>query len=152
MQSSPHLLPPLVVAHVAGGVEQQPVGAGQRSDVTELDTGGPIGERIGLLLLFSFVLSLNDLPGTVTVTENVLFSLQIAVVMFVFRTDSPPVCRPTAALLAGIEIISWIAVLTEHSIPQPQPGDGQLRTCRKQHCTHSQSHQCTVPRAHWLGL
>ena len=134
MQGSPDLLPPLAVAHVAGGIEEQPVGIGHRSDVTELDARGPVGERLGLLLS-SFVLSLDDLPGTVTVTENVLFSFQIAVVMFVFRTDSPPVHSPTAALLAGIEIISWIAVLTEHSIPEPQPGDGQLRTCRKQDCT-----------------
>ena len=88
-----------------------------------------------MLLLFGFVLSLNDLPGTVTVTENVLFSFESSVVMFVFRTDSPPVCCLTAALLAGIEIISWIAVLTEHSIPQPQPRDGELRTCRKRDCT-----------------
>ena len=121
VQSSPHFLPPLVVPHIAGGVQEQPVGAGQRSDVRELDAGGPIGEM--LLLLLSFVLSLDDLPGTVTVTENVLFSFEIAVVMFVFRTHSPPVCCPTAALLSRIEIISGIAVLAEHSVPQPQPRD-----------------------------
>ena len=119
MQSSPHVLPPLALPHVAGGVQEQPVGAGHRSDVAELDARGPIGERE----LFDLVLLLNDLPGTVTVTEDVLFSGQVAVVMFVAGTDPPPVPGPTAALLAGIEIISRIAVLTEHSIPQPQPRD-----------------------------
>ena len=119
MQSSPHVLPPLVLPHVAGGVEDQPVGAGQGSEVAEADVGGPVGE----MLLSSFVSQLNDLPGTVTVTENVLFSFEIAVVMFVFGTHSPPVCCSTAALPPRIEIISGIALLTEHSIPQPQPRD-----------------------------
>ena len=67
------------------------------------------------------VFVLDDLPGTVTVTEQVLFSPAPSIVMFVWWTQSPPVCLVTAAPVSRVEIISRIAVLTEHSKPIASP-------------------------------
>ena len=116
VQSSPHVLPPVVLSHVAGGVQHQLVGAGQWQDVAEDHVRGGVGDVPSL-----FVTVVNDLSGTVTLTEQILLGPGPSVVMFVLRTESPPVGLVAAALLARVEIISRIALLTEHSKPIADP-------------------------------
>ena len=63
----------------------------------------------------------DDLPGTVTVTESVLLGLDLPVVRFVLRTEPPPVPLSTAGFPPRVERVPWIAVFTEYSVPVPHP-------------------------------